>query len=346
MAIKLRGGNNYRIAIGFEPTYNAGGTTAGVGTDPATTEWDKLIILPGVAEMVPVVNTVAPKFKSQSPSPHTHDELRTTSMANVTYSGELDFCHNILVQLFFDQKVPVDEFIFQDDPNATPLSAVMYLIHKDSSAANSYMVDKAQGLKLMKLTTEGSQGSFINITAEFEAAAMAREVTQTITGADPGNPLPAPAQFADMNVTIMDEHYSPHVDASSEYGMESFGLTLTKIIAGDATKFSNNLVPTHHIITGYEGEIRHTALYNAEASAMDTDVTAINNPLKAVVHQINMNKDGGHLSIFANSVCTSIDRPDPDRDIFKLNYVGRLAKSKSIEAENAIYIYIGEWVAS
>ena len=39
---KIRYGNDYRIAIGIEYSYNAGGTEAPVGEAPSATSWANL----------------------------------------------------------------------------------------------------------------------------------------------------------------------------------------------------------------------------------------------------------------------------------------------------------------
>ena len=166
---KIRYGNDYRIAIGIEYSYNAGGTEAPVGGAPSATSWANLVVLPGTLEIVQNNNKKDTKFKPQSAVPHPYSELVTTKSCTVTYTGEFGLYSKILLDLWFNQKKPANGiYKMQANPNTTPLSAVIYMIHNDSSAT-PYTVDKAQGCKLQSLVIEGSQISgFITVTATFE----------------------------------------------------------------------------------------------------------------------------------------------------------------------------------
>ena len=319
---KIRYGNDYRIAIGIEHSYNAGGTEAPIGGQPSATTWTNLVVLPGVLEITQNNNKRDTKFKPQSAVPHPYSELVTTKSCTATYTGEFGLYSKILLDLWFNQKNPANGiYKMQANPNTTPLSAVIYLIHNDSSAT-PYKVDKAQGCKLQSLVIEGSQSSgFITVTATFEGTIYQRELSQAITGTDPGMELPEPALFGDVQATL--------AFGALDYGLESFGLTLlNNVFTADGTKYANSRYPAYPLIIGYDGELKYTALYNANGNEANMDY--LDNPEQENNDRITIILPPGQKSliIMAYSIATALDKPDPNNDIFKLNYTGKLA-SKS-----------------
>jgi hypothetical protein len=235
--------------------------------------------------------------------------------------------------LWFNQKKPADGiYKMQANPNTSPLSAVIYMIHNDSSAT-PYKVDKAQGCKLQSLVIEGSQSSgFITVTATFEGTIYQRELSQAITGTDPGMELPEPALFGDVQATL--------AFGAENYGIESFGLTLNNVFTADGTKYANSRYPAYPLIIGYDGELKYTVLFNALGNEVNMDF--LDNPAKEKVDKITIvlrpDKDQKELLIETVSIATALDKPDPNNDIFKLNYTGKLASKKNdpikIDASN------------
>jgi len=320
MPEKIRYGNDYRIAIGIEYKYNAGGTEAPVGEAPSATSWANLVVLPGTLEIVQNNNKKDTKFKPQSAVPHPYSELVTTKSCTVTYTGEFGLYSKILLDLWFNQKNPANGiYKMQANPNTTPLSAVIYLIHNDSSAT-PYTVDKAQGCKLQSLVIEGSQISgFITVTATFEGTIYQRELSQAITGTDPGMELPEPALFGDVQANL--------AFGASSYGLESFGLTLNNVFTSDSTKYANSRYPAYPLIIGYDGELKYTVLFNAFGNEKNLDF--LDNPAQENIDNITIILRPGtgqkELFIKTYSIATAFDKPDPNNDIFKLNYTGKLA---------------------
>ena len=330
---KIRYGNDYRIAIGIEYSYNAGGTEAPAGEAPSATSWAKLVVLPGTLEITQNNNKRNTKFKPQSAVPHPYSELVTTKSCTVTYTGEFGLYSKILLDLWFNQKKPADGiYKMQANPNKTPLSAVIYLIHNDSSAT-PYKVDKAQGCKLQSLVIEGSQSSgFIGVTATFEGTIYQRELSQAITDTDPGMELPKPALFGDVQATL--------AFGAENYGIESFGLTLNNVFTADGTKYANSRYPAYPLIIGYDGELKYTALYNANGN--EKGISTLDSPVEEHTDTITIILRPGvgqkSLLIKAYSIATALDKPDPGNDIFKLNYTGKLASKANdpikIDASN------------
>ena len=320
---KIRYGNDYRIAIGIEYSYNAGGTKAPEGGAPSATSWANLVVLPGVLEITQNNNKRDTKFKPQSAVPHPYSELVTTQSCTVTYTGEFGLYSKILLDLWFNQKNPANGlYKMQANPNTTPLSAVIYLIHNDSSAT-PYKVDKAQGCKLQSLVIEGSQSSgFITVTATFEGTIYQRELSQAITGTEPGMELPEPALFGDITADL--------AFGAENYGLESFGLTLNNVFTADGTKYANSRYPAYPLIIGYDGELKYTALYNANGN--ERGISILDSPVEDYIDTITIILRPGtgqrELLIKTYSIATALDKPDPGNDIFKLNYTGKLA-SKS-----------------
>ena len=223
----------------------------------------------------------------------------------------------------------------QANPNTTPLSAVIYLIHNDSSAT-PYKVDKAQGCKLQSLVIEGSQSSgFITVTATFEGTIYQRELSQAITGTDPGMELPEPALFGDVQATL--------AFGAIDYGLESFGLTLNNVFTADGTKYANSRYPAYPLIIGYDGELKYTALYNANGKEANMDY--LDNPEQDNPNIITIVLRPGvgqkELLIETVSIATAFDKPDPGNDIFKLNYTGKLA---SVSGNDPIIITASKWI--
>lgn len=335
MPDKIRYGNDYRIAIGIEYSYNAGGTEAPVGEVPSATSWANLVVLPGVLEITQNNNKKDTKFKPQSAVPHPYSELVTTKSCTATYTGEFGLYSKILLDLWFNQKNPANGmYKMQANPNKTPLSAVIYLIHNDSSAT-PYKVDKAQGCKLQSLVIEGSQSSgFIGVTATFEGTIYQRELSQAITGTDPGMELPEPALFGDITADLS--------FGVINYGLESFGLTLNNVFTADGTKYANSRYPAYPLIIGYDGELKYTALYNSNGNEANMDY--LDNPEQenSDIITIILRPGVGQKSLLikAYSIATALDKPDPNNDIFKLNYTGKLA-SKS---NDPIAIDASNWI--
>ena len=323
MPDKIRYGNDYRIAIGIEYCYNAGGTEAPVGGEPSATTWKDLVVLPGTLEIVQNNNKKDTKFKPQSAVPHPYSELVTTKSCTVTYTGEFGLYSKILLDLWFNQKNPANGiYKMQANPNKTPLSAVIYMIHNDSSAT-PYTVDKAQGCKLQSLVIEGSQISgFITVTATFEGTIYQRELSQAITGTDPGMKLPEPALFGDVQATSL-------AFGAFSYGLESFGLTLNNVFTSDSTKYANKKYPAYPLIIGYDGELKYTVLFDANGNEKNLDFLDHpeyeNNDIISIVLRPGTGQK--ELLIKTRSIATALDKPDPNNDIFKLNYTGKLASS-------------------
>lgn len=332
MPDKIRYGNDYRIAIGIEYSYNAGGTE-----EDKSTTWSNLVVLPGVLEITQNNNKQDTKFKPLSAIPHSYSELVTTKSCTATYTGEFGLYSKILLDLWFNQKNPANGlYKMQANPNTKPLSAVIYLIHNDSSAT-PYKVDKAQGCKLQSLVIEGSQISgFIGVTATFEGTIYQRELSQAITGTDPGMELPEPALFGDVEATLA-------FGARKTYGLESFGLTLNNVFTSDSTKYANSRYPAYPLIIGYDGELKYTALYNA--NGIESNISILDSPVEELKDTITIILRPGEkqkeLLIEAVSIATALDKPDPGNDIFKLNYTGKLA---SVSGKDPININASNWI--
>jgi len=335
MPEKIRYGNDYRIAIGIEYSYNAGGTEAPVGEAPSATSWANLVVLPGVLEITQNNNKRDTKFKPQSAVPHPYSELVTTKSCTATYTGEFGLYSKILLDLWFNQKNPSDGiYKMQANPNTTPLSAVIYMIHNDSPET-PYKVDKAQGCKLQSLVIEGSQSSgFIGVTATFEGTIYQRELSQDITGTDPGMELPEPALFGDVQAKL--------AFGAINYGLESFGLTLNNVFTSDSTKYANSRYPAYPLIIGYDGELKYTVLFDANGNEADLDY--LDNSERENTNSITIVLRPGveqkKLSIETVSIATALDKPDPGNDIFKLNYTGKLASL----ANDPIVILASNWI--
>lgn len=336
MPDKIRYGNDYRIAIGIEYSYNAGGTEAPVGEAPSATSWANLVVLPGVLEITQNNKKQDTKFKPQSAVPHPYSELVTTKSCTATYTGEFGLYSKILLDLWFNQKNPANGlYKMQANPNKTPLSAVIYLINNDTTAT-PYKVDKAQGCKLQSLVIEGSQiTGLIGVTATFEGTIYQRELSQAITGTDPGMELPEPALFGDVQATLA-------FGALETYGLESFGLTLNNVFTSDSTKYANSRYPAYPLIIGYDGELKYTALYNANGN--EKGISILDNPVEENIDTITIILRPGtnqkSLIIYTTSIATALDKPDPGNDIFKLNYTGKLASL----ANDPIAIDASRWI--
>lgn len=335
MPDKIRYGNDYRIAIGIEYSYNAGGTEAPVGEAPSATSWANLVVLPGVLEITQNNNKKDTKFKPQSAVPHPYSEIVTTKSCTATYTGEFGLYSKILLDLWFNQKNPkLGLYKMQANPNTTPLSAVIYLIHNDSSAT-PYTVDKAQGCKLQSLVIEGSQSSgFITVTATFEGTIYQRELSQAITGTDPGMELPEPALFGDVQAKL--------AFGAENYGLESFGLTLNNVFTSDSTKYANSRYPAYPLIIGYDGELKYTVLFDANGNEADLDYLD-NSELEIpdiITIVLRPGVEQKELKIETLSIATALDKPDPGNDIFKLNYTGKLASL----ANDPIIITATNWI--
>ena len=147
--------------------------------------------------------------------------------------------------------------------------------------------------------------------------------------------LPEPALFGDVQATL--------AFGASSYGLESFGLTLNNVFTSDSTKYANSRYPAYPLIIGYDGELKYTALYNANGNEADLDY--LDNPDQENPNNIKIILRPGtgqkELLIETSSIATAFDKPDPNNDIFKLNYTGKLATSS---ANDPIIITASNWI--
>ena len=146
--------------------------------------------------------------------------------------------------------------------------------------------------------------------------------------------LPEPALFGDVEATL--------AFGAENYGLESFGLTLNNVFTADGTKYANSRYPAYPLIIGYDGELKYTVLFNALGKEVNMDY--LDNPDRENSNNITIILRPGveqkSMEIYTVSIATALDKPDPNNDIFKLNYTGKLAS----KANDPIKIDASLWI--
>lgn len=312
-----RFGNQYRIAIGTETSYGSGFTkmsgTPGVGS----VGWTDLLVHSGVMVQTPVVNTATTTHKSLTHIDTPCEIIPTTKMGNVTVSGDATF--DILKKYLsgVTKKVLLGYNHFFADPDDAP-SFILLQLWSDAPTGTNFTVDRAIGAKLLSLEITGTSGGLIQFNANFETQPVEREATQAITGTDPGLICGTPLQFGDVIASL--------ALGNDAMALESFTINLVNEYTADGTKFANSQVISNPRIIRQGGELSYTCNYDSTGGENDVDI--INNQGSILSDSIYLTPDGtygGEYIAFAiNSIATSIERPDTDKDYFKLNYSGRI----------------------
>lgn len=303
-----RFGNLYRIGVGIETAYGNG------KTNPTSIAFTELTIHSGVIEMNPVVNTATTTFKGLTAQTHPKEETNTTSMGNVVVRGDLTAGEEIYLKALFNS---ASEYSFADNPNATPISLVLLQIWSDTPSGTSYKVNRAKGAKCVSFNITGSQGGLIQFEATFETKPIEREVTQAITGTDPGIPSPLPFQFADVTASLY--------FGNTATALETFSISLTNTLTADGVKFANNRTITSPIVISNGGTISYTCNYDSAGVEKDA-VAYLNQNEQDILDSISLVIPAvATWKIDACSVATALDVPDTDKDLFKLNYTGKIA---------------------
>lgn len=317
-----RFGNQYRIAIGTETAYASGGTVAG---PPVTTSWATLTVHSGVMVQTPVVNTATTTHKSLTHIDTPCEIIPTTKMGNVTVSGDatLDILKKYLTGIVKDAGPMGVDYQFFANPDDAP-SFILLQLWSDAPSGTNFTVDRAIGAKLLSLEITGTSGGLIQFNANFETQPVEREATQAITGTDPGLICGTPLQFGDVIAAL--------ALGDTATALESFTINLVNEYTADGTKFANSKVISNPRIIRQGGEFSYTCNYDSTGGEKDVDI--INNPDSILSDSISLTPDGTldgkHIDFAINSIATSIERPDTDKDYFKLNYSGRIVYDSAL----------------
>jgi hypothetical protein len=244
-------------------------------------------------------------------------------MGNVTVSGDatFDILKKYLTGIVKDPGwLGTNQFFA--NPDDAP-SFILLQIWSDAPTGTNFTVDRAIGAKLLSLEITGTSGGLIQFNANFETQPIEREATQAITGSDPGLICGTPLQFGDVGAIL--------ALGNSATALESFTINLMNEYTADGTKFANSKVISNPRIIRQGGEISYTCNYDSDG--IEVVVDNINNPDTILNDLIYLTPDGtynGEYIAFAiNSIATSIERPDTDKDYFKLNYSGRIVYDSS-----------------
>lgn len=311
-----RFGNQYRIAIGKETSYGSGFTQMSGALNPVgNVAWTDLLVHSGVINMTPTINTAQTTYKSGLTVTHPCEEVPTTSMGNVTVSGDASlailekYIGGVMKELF----TGTGSFNFPTDTADIP-SFVLYQIWDDSPDQTKYKVNRVKGAKLQQLVITGSQGGLIQFEATFETQTVKDEVEQEITGIDPGRTCGTPLQFGDITAYL--------AMGNNATALDTFSVTFTNEFTADASKFANNMTLFNPHIIKQGGEISYTCNY--DSAGAETDLSIISDPNTINVDTITIVSGTNYFQLIIPSIATSLDLPDVERDYFKLNYTGRI----------------------
>lgn len=324
-----RFGNQYRIAIGEETSYGSGFTQMSGTPAVGSVAWTDLLVHSGVINMTPVINTATTTYKSGLTVSHPCEEIPTTSMGNVTVSGDasLDILEKYIGGVM---KGDSGTFAFPADTADIP-SFVLYQIWDDApTETTKFKVNRVKGAKLQQLVITGSQGGLIQFEATFETQTVEREVKQAITGADPGRTCGTALQFGEIQAVL--------AMGNGATALDTFSVTFTNEFTADASKFANNMTLFNPHIIKQGGEISYTCNY--DSTGAESDLSIISDPDTINSDQINIVSGDNFCSLNITNIATSLDLPDVERDYFKLNYTGRIisdgaSNKPEVKIENA-----------
>lgn len=308
-----RFGNQYRIAIGVETSYGSGFTQmSGDPTPVGSVAWTDLLVHSGVINMTPIINTSPTTYKSGLTVSHPCEEVPTTTMGNVTVSGDASL--DILEK--YIGGVMAGEFgYFKFPANTADIpSFVLYQIWDDAPSQTKYKVNRVRGAKLQQLVITGSQGGLIQFEATFETQTVEREAEQVITGTDPGRTCGTALQFGETTAVLE--------MGNNATALDTFSVTFTNEFTADASKFANNMTLFNPHIIKQGGEISYTCNYDSAGD--EADLSIISDPDTINFDRINITSGSNHCQLRIYSIATSLDLPDVERDYFKLNYIGRI----------------------
>jgi len=308
-----RFGNQYRIAIGKETSYGSGFTQTTGGPNPVgSVAWTDLLVHSGVINMTPTINTAATTYKSGLTVSHPCEEVQTTSMGNVTVSGDASL--DILEKYIGGVMVEAEgSLVFPADTAVLP-SFVLYQIWDDAPSGTKFKVNRVKGAKLQQLVITGSQGGLIQFEATFETQTVEREVEQSITGTDPGRSCGTPLQFGNVLATL--------AMGNKATALDTFSITFTNEFTADASKFANYMTLFNPHIIKQGGEISYTCNY--DSAGEETKLSIISDPNTINKDTISIMSGINCFLATIPSIATSLDLPDVERDYFKLNYTGRI----------------------
>lgn len=309
-----RFGNQYRIAIGVETSYGSGFTQMSAPPSPVgSVAWTDLLVHSGVINMTPVINTSPTTYKSGVTVPHPCEEVQTTSMGNVTVSGDasIDILEKYFAGVMKDGGLGVLQF---PSDTANIPSFVLYQIWDDAPSGTKYKVNRVNGAKLQQLIITGSQGGLIQFEATFETQPVEREVEQTITGTDPGRTCGTALQFGDIQAEL--------AMGNAATALDTFSITFTNEFTADASKFANNMTLFNPHIIKQGGEISYTCNY--DSTGAEKNLSIISDPDTINSDMISIMSGSNFCQLNIHSIATSLDLPDVERDYFKLNYTGRI----------------------
>ena len=311
-----RFGNQYRIAIGTETSYGSGFTQMSGEPAVGSVAWTDLLVHSGVINMTPVINTAPTTYKSGLTVTHPCEEVQTTSMGNVTVSGDasLDILEKYIGGVMLELVSGVGILEFPANTADIP-SFVLYQIWDDApSEATKFKVNRVKGAKLQQLVITGAQGGLIQFEATFETQTVEREVEQDITGNDPGRSCGTALQFGEMTASL--------AMGNEATALDTFSITLTNEFTADASKFANNMTLFNPHIIKQGGEISYTCNY--DSAGAEINLSIISDPNTINSDTIWINSESNCFQVIITSIATSLDLPDVERDYFKLNYTGRI----------------------
>ena len=310
-----RFGNQYRIAIGKETSYGSGFTQTTGGPNPVgSVAWTDLLVHSGVIIMTPTINTAATTYKSGLTVSHPCEEVQTTTMGNVTVSGDasLAILEKYIGGVMVERAFP-PAMVFPANTADIP-SFVLYQIWDDAPSGTKFKVNRVKGAKLQQLVITGSQGGLIQFEATFETQTVEREVQQDITGTDPGRSCGTPLQFGEVAASL--------AMGNKATALDTFSITFTNEFTADASKFANNMTLFNPLIIKQGGEISYTCNY--DSTGAEADLRIISNPNTINTDTISLMSGTKYFDAVITSIATSLDLPDVERDYFKLNYTGRI----------------------
>jgi hypothetical protein len=308
-----RFGNQYRIAIGKETSYGSGFTQMSAPPNPTgSVAWTDLLVHSGVINMTPTINTAATTYKSGLTVSHPCEEVQTTTMGNVTVSGDASL--DILEKYIGGVMVVAEGSLVFPANTADIPSFVLYQIWDDAPSGTKFKVNRVKGAKLQQLVITGSQGGLIQFEATFETQTVEREVEQSITDTDPGRKCGTPLQFGDVTATL--------AMGNAATALDTFSITFTNEFTADASKFANNMTLFNPHIIKQGGEISYTCNY--DSAGAEKNLSIISDPTTINVDTITIMSRIDYFQAIIPSIATSLDLPDVERDYFKLNYTGRI----------------------
>lgn len=245
------------------------------------------------------------KVKTGTLKPKNTEKIVTGTKAQVTIKGNLCSGYDLLIKaLTMDSSSP---YTIQD----TQPAGFTYNIYK-LFIAGTDTYDLATGCVLVDFTITGESNGILQFESTWEAKAMSRAITTSITNAPSAYTAGTPFLFGNVTNTLF----------NSATKMNSFSMKFSKTMADDKTAFQNSMTKTAEYVYAVNGTIDVETIYN---DANDPALEAAVGSQTPVTNTINLVNSSATWAFVCRCRIADFNLPDNDKGLFNGSYSLELA---------------------